>query len=463
VTDLIRVIDGNELDPFAAISERTVQRDSETEQIVSAILADVKAHGDAALVENAQRFDCPALVDIETPRAEIESATIEPRFDQAIQLAAAQINFFHTGQLLVLTAGMARTDATGPIQQVWQGGERPSYTWDSIRATQFAGEESAPFSEGSRGQRYLPLDRVGVYVPGGKATYPSSVLMNAIPAMVAGVREVIVASPADRTGTHPASVQVAIRQAGVRRAFRVGGAAAIAAMAYGTESVPKVDKIVGPGNRWVNEAKRQVWGAVGLDGYAGPSEVCVVVDDSANPKFAAADLLTQVEHAPDNAAFLIATTRDALENVLRQIEKQLAGAPRESTMRAALRDNSIAILAFSGTEAIELVNFIAPEHLTLSVKEPHRWLEHIHHAGCVLLGDWTPESAGDYCLGASHTLPTAGAARWQSPVNVLDFLKVQSVSHLNREVLEFWKPVIEAFGEMEGFPAHAGGATIRFE
>jgi histidinol dehydrogenase len=456
-------VDANEVDPFAAVQERSVVRDAETERMVSDILAAVRSRGDSALLEFARKFDAPDQRELVTTRDQIEQAQIEERFDKAIELAAAQINMFHTGQFLVLTAGMARTDSRFPIQQSWQGGERPSYSWDSRRATERIDALSEPFPVGSRGQRYLPLSRVGVYVPGGNAIYPSSVLMNAIPAQVAGVREVIVASPARGDGEHPETIRVAMRYAGVSTGIRIGGAAAIGAMAFGTESIPRVDKIVGPGNRWVNEAKRQVWGEVGLDGYAGPSEVCVVVDESANPAFAAADLLTQVEHAPDNAGFLIATSHDVLQSVLRQVEVQLLGAPREATMRRALKENSMAIVAFSGMEAIDLINVIAPEHLTLSVKEPHRWLEHIVNAGCVLLGDWTPESAGDYCLGPSHTLPTSGAARWQGPVNVLDFLKVQSVSNLDRETLEFWNPVIEAFGEMEGFPAHARGASIRFE
>ncbi len=460
---LIRIIDANVLDPFAALQTAGAQRDEQAEAVVAAIIADVRDRGDAALLANAQKFDSPNITDLEVPAADIAQASLEPRFESAIATAAAQINMFHTAQMLVLTSGLARIDARGPIEQVWPGGVPPKWSWDTGRAGTDADQNLQAFASGTRGQRLLPLDRVGVYVPGGNANYPSSVLMNAIPARVAGVREVVVCSPAGDSGRHTDAVCLALKEANVDRAFRVGGAAAVAAMAFGTESVPRVDKIVGPGNRWVNEAKRQVWGKVGLDGYAGPSEVCVVVDESANDRFAAADLLTQVEHAPDNVAYLIATSMEKLESVLAEVERQLTGAPREATMRAALADNSIAIVALDLFEAIALVNEIAPEHLTLSVEDPHRWLEKVQNAGCVLLGDWTPESAGDYCIGPSHTLPTSGAARWQSPVNVLEFLKVQSVSNLSKEALEFWTPVIEAFGEMEGFPAHARGASIRFE
>jgi histidinol dehydrogenase len=284
--------------------------------------------------------------------------------------------------------------------------------------------------------------------------------MNAIPARCARVEEVFVTTPARRDGTlHPALLY-ALQLAGVTRAFKVGGAAAIAALALGTETVPRVDKIVGPGNRFVNEAKRQLWGQVGLDGYAGPSEVCVLADDTANAAYAAADLLTQVEHAPDNAGFLVTLSREKMSEILAEVERQVTGAPREDTMRKALAGESLAVVARDLGEALDLVNAIAPEHLTLAIQDPEAALAKVRNAGCVLMGEHTPESAGDYCLGPSHTLPTSGAARWQSPVNVLDFLKVQSIAHLTPRDLEPLIPVIEAFGEMEGFPAHGFGASI---
>ena len=298
-------------------------------------------------------------------------------------------------------------------------------------------------------------------MPGGNAVYPSSVLMNVLPANWAGVARTFVTTPAGRDGAlHPA-VLVALRLADVTQAFKIGGAAAIAALALGTESVPRVDKIVGPGNRFVNEAKRQLWGQVGLDGYAGPSEVCVLADDEANDEFAAADLLTQVEHAPDNAGFLVCLSRAKLDAILAAAERQLKNAKREETMRAALRDHSLAIVARDLDEALEIVNAVAPEHLTLAVKDPEKAMEKVRNAGCILLGEHTPESAGDYCLGPSHTLPTSGAARWQSPVNVLDFLKVQSVARLSSADLQPLIPTIETLAEVEGFPAHGFGATVR--
>ena len=243
--------------------------------------------------------------------------------------------------------------------------------------------------------------------------------------------------------------------------YKVGGAYAIAALALGTESIKPVDKIVGPGNRFVNEAKRQLWGRVGLDGYAGSSEVCVLADDKANASFAAADLLTQVEHAEDNAGFLVCTSRSKLDEILAEADRQMSGALREGTMRAALAHEGWAIVARDLSEALDLVNWIAPEHLSVATEDPENLLGRIQNAGCVLLGEWTPESAGDYAIGPSHTLPTAGAARFGSPVNVFDFVKVQSVSHLTRSELMELTPVIEAFGEMEGFPTHGHGATIR--
>jgi histidinol dehydrogenase len=285
--------------------------------------------------------------------------------------------------------------------------------------------------------------------------------MNVLPAKVAGVNKVYVASPARPDGAILPAVGAALKMTGVERAFKVGGAAAISAFAFGTESVPKVDKVVGPGNRFVNEAKRQLWGQVGLDGYAGPSEVCVVADEEAHATFAAADLLTQIEHAPDNVGFLITLSRTKMDEILAEVERQLRGAPRESTMRAALAKESLAIVARDLDEALDLVNAIAPEHVTVAIREPERAVDRIRNAGCILLGEYTPESAGDYCLGPSHTLPTSGAARWQSPVNVLDFLKVQSISRLTRHDIQPLIETIEAFGEIEGFPAHAFGATVR--
>ena len=445
---MIRILDTQTDDVLATLRGRAVVRDGDTERNVAAIVADVRQRGDAALLDSARRFDAPGMDSIAVTQNDIASGSVEPHVEAALETALRRVKEFHEVQRASIVVGWDSDKGPG------RGGVSVSWNldWDM----------DALRSPGSfLGQRLIPVERAGVYVPGGNATYPSSVLMNAVPALVAGTDRVYVTTPAQRDGTlHPA-VLVALRLAGVTGAFKVGGAAAIAALALGTETVPRVDKIVGPGNRFVNEAKRQLWGQVGLDGYAGPSEVCVLADDEANDEYAAADLLTQVEHAPDNAGFLVCLSRLKLDAILAHAERQLTRAPREETMRAALRDNGLAIVARDLEQAIDLVNAIAPEHLTLAVREPEKAMESVRNAGCILLGEHTPESAGDYCLGPSHTLPTSGAARWQSPVNVLDFLKVQSVARLTREDLQPLIPTIETLAGVEGFPAHAFGATVR--
>lgn len=420
---------------MARLARRSTLRDERTERIVFEIIEDVRQRGDAALIESARRFDAPELTSLVVTEAELAQADLPSPQAEALRTAILRVTNFHAQQRAALTAGM----------EVYEDG----WSWKA----------EAP---GSRlGQRILPMTSAGVYVPGGNATYPSSVVMNAVPGKVAGVKDIAVTTPARSDGSlHPA-VLFALREVGVSRAYKIGGAAAIAALALGTETIARVDQIVGPGNRFVNEAKRQLWGTVGLDGYAGPSEVCVLADDEANAAFAAADLLTQIEHAPDNAGFLVTLSETKQAEILAEVERQLVGAPREATMRQALAEAGLAIVARDLSEAAAFVNAIAPEHLTLAVADPDAILPAIKNAGCVLLGEYTPESAGDFCLGPSHTLPTAGAARFGSPVNVLNFWKVQSVSYLDPQGLDPLIDIIDAFGEMEGFPAHARGATIR--
>lgn len=437
---MIRIIDCRTDDPFQALASRSVHRDATTAEIVARILDDVRNRGDAALLDSARRFDAPDMKDLAVGCEEIESATVPAKETEALSLAADRIRAFHERQLEAILAGC--------LLGGWWSTGKP---------------DVPPFSQPGLGQRYVPLRRVGVYVPGGLATYPSSVLMNAIPAKVASVPSVLVATPARKNGTIAAAVRVALRLAEVDEVVKVGGAAAVAAMAYGTETIQRVDKIVGPGNRFVNEAKRQVWGDVGLDGYAGPSEVCVVVDDTSNAAFAAADLLTQIEHAPDNCGFLVATSEHKMQEVLDQVSRQTTGAEREDTLRKALAGDSLAFIAKDAVQATEIVDTIAPEHLSLAVGDPAWWLERIHNAGCVLMGEFSPESAGDFVAGPSHTLPTSGAARFQSPVNVLDFLKVQSVIHMTRKELSELAPAVQTFGDIEGLPVHGNGAKIRFE
>lgn len=451
---MIRILDSATDDVFAALRGRTVHRDAETERVVASIIDDVRQRGDEALLDNARRFDAPELKSITVSDSELWDVQLGEDLSREILTAVSRIERFHHEQFARFTAGLSELTNIGhDVDGV--------YRYDMPPYGQY-GWSLNPMSGPRLGQRVLPVESAGVYVPGGNAMYVSSVLMNAIPANCAGVEKIVVTTPARSDGTlHPA-ILYAMNVGGLSlKPFKIGGAAAIAALALGTESVPRVDKIVGPGNRFVNEAKRQLWGQVGLDGYAGPSEVCVLADDTANEEFAAADLLTQVEHAPDNAGFLVCLSRTKLNAILAAAERQLQGAPREATMRQALRDNSFAIVARDLPEAIEIVNAIAPEHLTLAVKVPEKAMESVRNAGCILLGEYTPESAGDYCLGPSHTLPTSGAARWQSPVNALDFLKVQSVARLSREDLQPLIPTIEALAQVEGFPAHGYGATIR--
>lgn len=439
---MIRIIDCHSQDPFEALASRSIHRDEETARSVGATIEDVRRRGDEALLEHARRYDSPELASLGVSvQSMVEAGVRLPEAHRAaLEEAKVRIAAFHLDQLARLTAQLERqTLADGSA----------AYSWSQSRAR--------------IGQRLCPLASVGVYVPGGNACYPSSVLMNALPAMVAGVGRVVVATPARRDGTlHPA-VLVALREVGATQAFKVGGAAAVAALALGTESVPRVDKVVGPGNRFVNEAKRQLWGVVGLDGYAGPSEVCVLADETTNARYAAADLLTQIEHAPDNAGFLVCTSDTKLHEILDEAERQLLAAPRAETMRTALAHESLAFLARDLRQACEIVDAIAPEHLTVATRSPEQAMTYIHNAGCILLGEWTPESSGDFVTGPSHTLPTSGAARFGSPVNVLDFLKVQSVIQLTRDELRALTPTIEAFGEMEGFPTHARGASIRFD
>jgi histidinol dehydrogenase len=427
---LLRIVE----DPFAFLAERRLSFDSAVAEVVAATIADVKARGDAALLDSARRFDAPLLETLTVSDREIDTASVPPEHADPIRLSIERVRAFHEAQVDALMPG--RSSEHG-------------WTWST--------------DDGSLGQRILPVASAGIYVPGGKANYPSSVIMNAVPAQVAGVPTIAITTPALDDGTLSPAVLFAARELGITRLVKIGGAAAIAALALGTESVPRVDKIAGPGNKFVNEAKRQLWGQVGLDGYAGPSEVCVLADETTNAAWAAADLLTQVEHSEDNAGFLVCTSRAKLEEILDAAEAQIATAPRAATLRAALANEGAAFVARDLDEACDIVNAIAPEHLSIAIENPGAVLHKIQNAGCVLLGEYTPESAGDFVAGPSHTLPTSGAARFGSPVNVLDFLKLQSVIKLSRSQLQAITPAIEAFGDMEGFPTHARGASIRFD
>ncbi len=445
---LCRIVDCAKESSERFLAERKIESETSVRETVEAILRDVRVRGDAAVLEIARRFDAPDLQTLKVSSGEIDTAVdaLPKAHLAALELAARRIREFHEAQLAALTRGWSKIP----------GG----WGWSIDAET---GHPCTYGVSGSEGQRWLPLARVGGYVPGGKASYPSSVLMNLIPAQVAGVQDLCFASPARPDGTLPPSVLAAAHIAGVREIYKIGGAAAITAMALGTETIQSVQKIVGPGNAYVNEAKRQLWGQVGLDQYAGPSEVCVLIDETANPEWAAADWLTQVEHSEDNAGFLIALSREALQRTIEAAERQIEDAPRGAVLQEALRRYGAAFLCTSMEEACTLVDALAPEHLTLMVERPEDALARIRNSGCILVGDYTPQSAGDFVSGPSHTLPTATGARFGSPLNVLDFLKVQSIGRLSEANLRHLTLTIEAFGEMEGFPAHARGATIRWE
>lgn len=436
---LCRLIRCAEEDAITFLAGRSASIDFTVAQTVAAIIADVRARGDAALLDNARRFDSPSLGALMVSSEELESAQLPLRDQEAICAAVKRVTEFHALQLRAITAGW---EAESPGQNAWR--------W------------RLPLRHGGyAGQRMLPLASAGIYVPGGKATYPSSVIMNAMPAVSAGVPRIMAATPARADGSLSPAVLFAARECGLAAIAKVGGAAAVAALALGTESIPRMDRIAGPGNRYVNEAKRQLWGQVGLDLYAGPSEVCVLVDETSNAPFAAADWLTQVEHSEDNAGFLVSVSDAKLTEVIEEAESQLEGAPRAGIMRAALGKYGAAILTRDLVEACEVIDAIAPEHLTLAVADPEAALARVTNAGCILVGEYTPESAGDYAIGPSHTLPTSASARFASPLSVLDFLKIQSVSSLTAADLSELSPVIEIFGEVEGLPAHANGARIR--
>lgn len=453
---MIRTYNTQNEDPRPFLRSRGVRYEESVSQVVAEIIQDVRDRGDLALLDSARQFDSPSIDRILATQQEIDEAMPLADHAFAIDHAIERVKAFHESQLGAMTKGWQEYEFQSA--EVRQRDGQPRHHVANHRWTW----NSAP--EGSQlGQRMSPLQRVGVYVPGGNANYPSSVIMNVVPAQVAGVNHVTVTTPVREDGTLSPAVLYAVRYCGVARVAKVGGAAAIAALAIGTESVDRVDRILGPGNRYVNEAKRQLWGTVGLDGYAGPSEVCVLVDDSANARFAAADFLTQIEHASDNAGFLVSTSEAKATEVLGEIQRQLKGAERESTMRQAMAAEGAVFIVRDINEACEIVNLIAPEHLTISTKNPEESMAKIQNAGCILLGEWTPESAGDYCAGPSHTLPTATSARFGSPVNVLDFLKIQSVLKLSREEITELNETIRAFGEMEGLPAHGFGSEVRLE
>ncbi len=392
---------------------------------VSEIIADVKERGDVALKEYALKFDRAELDSLEVSKEEIDAACAEigDAYIGMLERAAANIRDFHSRQV------------------------RQGFICNS-REGVFAG------------QKVIPLERVGLYVPGGTAAYPSSVLMNCIPAKIAGVDEIIMVTPPSG-GSIPKQILAAARVAGVDRIFKCGGAQAVAALTYGTESIPAVDKIVGPGNAYVAEAKRQVSGKVGVDMIAGPSEILVIADGNSNPVWVAADLLSQAEHDKRASAVLVTDSEELAEKVTLEIERQLAVLPRQEIARASVEDHGLIIIVDSISEAVAMSNRIAPEHLELCVDDPFGLLDKVRNAGSVFLGRNCPEAVGDYMAGPNHTLPTSGTARFYSPLSVDDFVKKMQFTYFSAEALANIAEDVDKFARSEGFDAHARSVMRR--
>ena len=402
----------------------------DTDRKVQDILAAVRARGDAALLDFTHRFDRwqPASASaLEIPRSQLDVAlaTLQTDVRAALETAATRIRIFHEHQ------------------------RQSSWTFTEADGTVL-------------GQQVTPLDRAGLYVPGGKAAYPSSVLMNAIAAKVAGVSELIMVTPTP-DGVINNTVLAAAALAGVDRVFRIGGAQAIGALAYGTASIPAVDKIVGPGNEYVAAAKRQVFGVVGIDMVAGPSEILVIADGTANPDWVAMDLFSQAEHDEIAQAILLCPDQHFIDKVFASIEKQIVNMPRADIVRASLANRGALIHVRDLVEACNISNQIAPEHLELAVADPNVLLPHIRHAGAIFMGLHSSESLGDYCAGPNHVLPTSGTARFSSPLGVYDFQKRSSIIQVSAAGAQTLGRVAATLARAEGLEAHAQSAQYRFE
>ncbi|MEE0968902.1 MAG: histidinol dehydrogenase [Clostridia bacterium] len=405
-----------------------VMPEMNVEKIVSDIIADVRERGDKALLEYTERFDGASLASIQVSEAEIDEAMelVEPRFIEVLQKAAKNIRKFHERQ---------------------------------VRNSFIINDEDGIVT----GQKIIPVDRAGLYVPGGTAAYPSTVLMDSIPAKVAGVPEVVMVTPPMKNGKVNPVILAAARIAGIDRIFKVGGAQAIAALAYGSESVPKVDKIVGPGNAFVAEAKKQVFGKVSIDMIAGPSEILIVADGKTNPRHAAADMLSQAEHDKLASAVLVTDSEELAAAVSAELEVQIPLLERAEIARASIDNGGKIIVAPTLDAAIEIANEIAPEHLELCVASPFDYLDKIRHAGSIFMGRNCPEALGDYLAGPNHTLPTSGTAKFSSPLSVDDFVKKTQYTYYTKEALSRVARDVEYFATKEGLTAHAKSAVIRLE
>ena len=423
---MIKILEYNKVNKeefFSRLSEKV-----DVSEIVTDIIENVKVNGDKALFEYCKKFDKADLTVLEVTKEEIDEAfgMVEERFIKIIETAAENIREFHQNQV------------------------RTSFVLNKKNGI-------------VTGQKITPIEKVGLYVPGGTAAYPSTVLMDSIPAKIAGCEEICIVTPPNSEGKVNPVILAAAKIAGVDRIFKVGGAQAIAALAYGTETVPKVDKIVGPGNAFVAEAKRQVFGLVSIDMIAGPSEILVVADGKSNPDFVAADLLSQAEHDKNASAVLVTDSYELAEKVSASLEKQIPLLLRSEIARASIDNNGKIIVAENLKDAIEAANEIAPEHLELCVDNPFDYLDSVKNAGSIFMGRYCPEALGDYYAGPNHTLPTSGTARFSSPLSVDDFVKKSQFTYYTADALREVADDVAFFAEKEGLTAHAKSAVIRFE
>ena len=417
---------------YGEISEEEIFARTEpsvnVEGIVSEIIENVKKNGDAALFAYCEKFDKAKLTTLAVSEEEMEEALaqVEPEFLEILEKAAANIRKFHSKQV---RNSFIINDTDGVVI----------------------------------GQKIIPVDRAGLYVPGGTASYPSTVLMDSIPAKIAGCREVVMVTPPNSQGKIQPVILAAAKVAGIDKIFKVGGAQAIAALAYGTESIPKVDKIVGPGNAFVAEAKKQVYGKVSIDMIAGPSEILIVADGATDPRYAAADLLSQAEHDKLASAVLVTDSLSLAEAVQQELERQIPLLERSEIARASIDDYGKIIVAENLMQAIEIANEIAPEHLELCVEQPFDYLDKVRHAGSIFMGRNCPEALGDYFAGPNHTLPTSGTARFSSPLSVDDFIKKTQFTYYTKDALKKVAKDVAYFAKAEGLTAHAKSALIRTE
>lgn len=410
------------------ILTRDINTKSGVEDIVSDIIDNVRNNGDKALREYSLKFDRAVVENLEVTKEEIEEAyaSEDKDFISTLEKARDNIHHFHSHQV---RNNFIINDKDGVIL----------------------------------GQKITPIEKVGLYVPGGTARYPSSVLMNAVPAKIAGVKEIVMVTPPDETGKIPAPILAAAKVAGVDRIFKTGGAQAVAALAYGTETVTKVDKVVGPGNVFVATAKRMLYGIVDIDMIAGPSEILVLADGTCNPEFVAADLLSQAEHDKLASAVLITDSEELAYKVSEELEKQIPELPRCEIARTSIDTNGKIIIADNMKQAVEISNEIAPEHLEVCVENPFELLNLITNAGSIFLGKNVPESLGDYFAGPNHTLPTSGTARFSSPLSVDDFIKKSSFIYFSEEALNEVGQDVVRFAEKEGLQAHGRAVSKRLK